>query len=195
VKGGGSLTALPIIETQAGDVSAYIPTNVISITDGQIFLESNLFNAGIRPAINVGISVSRVGGNAQIKSMKKVSGTLKLDQALYREMEAFSKFGGDLDAATKAVLDKGARNVEILKQNQYAPFSVEKQVAIIYLGTQGLLSAVPVRKVKEFEEHFLTEMENKLPEVLAEFKKGNLPEDGMKKMVDMAKGLMEAYKA
>ncbi len=195
VKGGGSLTALPIIETQAGDVSAYIPTNVISITDGQIFLESNLFNAGIRPAINVGISVSRVGGNAQIKSMKKVSGTLKLDQALYREMEAFSKFGGDLDAATKAVLDKGARNVEILKQGQYAPFSVEKQVAIIYLGTQGLLSAVPVRKVKEFEEHFLTEMENKLPEVLAEFKKGNLPEEGMKKMVEMAKGLMEAYKA
>jgi F-type H+-transporting ATPase subunit alpha len=195
VKGGGSLTALPIIETQAGDVSAYIPTNVISITDGQIFLESNLFNAGIRPAINVGISVSRVGGNAQIKSMKKVSGTLKLDQALYREMEAFSKFGGDLDAATKAILDKGARNVEILKQNQYAPFSVEKQVAIIYLGTQGLLSAVPVRKVKEFEEHFLTEMENKLPEVLAEFKKGNLPEDGMKKMVELAKGLMSVYKA
>jgi F-type H+-transporting ATPase subunit alpha len=143
----------------------------------------------------VGISVSRVGGNAQIKSMKKVSGTLKLDQALYREMEAFSKFGGDLDAATKAILDKGARNVEILKQNQYAPFSVEKQVAIIYLGTQGLLSAVPVRKVKEFEEHFLTEMENKLPEVLAEFKKGNLPEDGMKKMVELAKGLMGVYKA
>ena len=195
VKGGGSLTALPIIETQAGDVSAYIPTNVISITDGQIFLESNLFNAGIRPAINVGISVSRVGGNAQIKSMKKVSGTLKLDQALYREMEAFSKFGGDLDAATKSILDKGARNVEILKQNQYAPFSVENQVAIIYLGTQGLLSAVPVRKVKEFEEHFLTEMENKLPEVLAEFKKGNLPEDGMKKMVELAKGLMGVYKA
>jgi F-type H+-transporting ATPase subunit alpha len=133
VKGGGSLTALPIIETQAGDVSAYIPTNVISITDGQIFLESNLFNAGIRPAINVGISVSRVGGNAQIKSMKKVAGTLKLDQALYREMEAFSKFGGDLDASTKLVLDKGARNVEILKQAQYTPFPVEKQVAIIYL--------------------------------------------------------------
>lgn len=138
VKGGGSLTALPIIETQAGDVSAYIPTNVISITDGQIFLESNLFNAGIRPAINVGISVSRVGGNAQIKSMKKVAGTLKLDQALYRELEAFSKFGGDLDAATKSVIDKGARNVEILKQGQYQPVSVEKQVAIIYLGTQGL---------------------------------------------------------
>jgi F-type H+-transporting ATPase subunit alpha len=193
-KGGGSLTALPIIETQAGDVSAYIPTNVISITDGQIFLESNLFNAGIRPAINVGISVSRVGGNAQIKSMKKVAGTLKLDQALYREMEAFSKFGGDLDAATKAVLDKGARNVEILKQGQFQPFSVEKQVAIIYLGTQGLLSSVPVKQVKEFEDHLLMEMENKLPEVLSEFKKGNLPEDGLKKMVDLAKGLMTTYK-
>jgi F-type H+/Na+-transporting ATPase subunit alpha len=193
-KGGGSLTALPIIETQAGDVSAYIPTNVISITDGQIFLESNLFNAGIRPAINVGISVSRVGGNAQIKSMKKVAGTLKLDQALYREMEAFSKFGGDLDAATKAVLDKGARNVEILKQGQFQPYSVEKQVAIIYLGTQGLISSVPVRQVREFEEHFLLEMENKMPEVLAEFKKGNLPEDGLKKMVDLAKGLMTTYK-
>ena len=194
IKGGGSLTALPIIETQAGDVSAYIPTNVISITDGQIFLEGNLFNAGIRPAINVGISVSRVGGNAQIKSMKKVAGTLKLDQALYREMEAFSKFGGDLDAATKSVLDKGARNVEILKQAQYSPFSVEKQVAIIYLGTQGLLSSVPVKKVKEFEEHFLLEMENKMPELLVEFKKGNLPEDGLKKMVEMAKGLMAQYK-
>ncbi|NDC78240.1 MAG: F0F1 ATP synthase subunit alpha, partial [Chitinophagia bacterium] len=195
VKGGGSLTALPIIETQAGDVSAYIPTNVISITDGQIFLESNLFNSGIRPAINVGISVSRVGGNAQIKSMKKVAGTLKLDQALYREMEAFSKFGGDLDAATKAVLDKGARNVEILKQGQYAPLSVEKQVAIIYLGTQGLMGEVPVRRVREFEEHFLMEMDNKLPDVLAEFKKGNLPEDGLKRMVELAKGLMAAYKA
>jgi len=150
VKGGGSLTALPIIETQAGDVSAYIPTNVISITDGQIFLESDLFNQGIRPAINVGISVSRVGGNAQIKSMKKVSGTLKLDQALYRELEAFSKFGGDLDAATKNVIDKGARNVEILKQPQYTPFTVEKQVAIIYLGTQGLLKDVAVKNVKAF---------------------------------------------
>ncbi len=194
VKGGGSLTALPIIETQAGDVSAYIPTNVISITDGQIFLESNLFNAGIRPAINVGISVSRVGGNAQIKSMKKVSGTLKLDQALYRELEAFSKFGGDLDAATKSVIDKGARNVEILKQGQYQPASVEKQVAIIYLGTQGLLKDVPVKSVKEFEEHFLMEMENKLPEVLLEFKKGNLPEDGLKAMVELATGLMAQYK-
>mgnify|MGYP000333012744 FL=1 len=194
VKGGGSLTALPIIETQAGDVSAYIPTNVISITDGQIFLESNLFNAGIRPAINVGISVSRVGGNAQIKSMKKVSGTLKLDQALYRELEAFSKFGGDLDAATKSVIDKGARNVEILKQGQYQPASVEKQVAIIYLGTQGLLKDVAVRSVKDFEEHFLLEMENKLPHVLAEFKKGNLPEGGIKEMVALAQSIMPQYK-
>jgi F-type H+-transporting ATPase subunit alpha len=194
VKGGGSLTALPIIETQAGDVSAYIPTNVISITDGQIFLESNLFNAGIRPAINVGISVSRVGGNAQIKSMKKVSGTLKLDQALYRELEAFSKFGGDLDAATKSVIDKGARNVEVLKQGQYQPVSVEKQVAIIYLGTQGLLKDIPVRSVKEFEENFLIEMQHKLPEVLLEFKKGNLPEDGLKSMVALAQDLMKQYK-
>ena len=194
VKGGGSLTALPIIETQAGDVSAYIPTNVISITDGQIFLETNLFNAGIRPAINVGISVSRVGGNAQIKSMKKVAGTLKLDQALYREMEAFSKFGGDLDAATKNVLDKGARNVEILKQPQYSPFSVEKQVAIIYLGTNGLIKDVPVNRVKEFEDHYLMEMENKFPDVLAEFKKGNLPEEGIKKAVELAKQLIPQYK-
>ncbi len=194
VKGGGSLTALPIIETQAGDVSAYIPTNVISITDGQIFLEGNLFNAGIRPAINVGISVSRVGGNAQIKSMKKVAGTLKLDQALYREMEAFSKFGGDLDAATKVILDKGARNVEILKQPQYTPFAVEKQVAIIYLGTQGLLRQVAVKKVKEFEEHFLMEMDNKLPDVMAEFKKGNLPDDGVKKMVELANTIIPQYK-
>ena len=195
IKGGGSLTALPIIETQAGNVSAYIPTNVISITDGQIFLETNLFNSGIRPAINVGISVSRVGGNAQIKSMKKVAGTLKLDQALYREMEAFSKFGGDLDAATKLVLDKGARNVEILKQPQYAPVTVEKQVAIIYLGTQGLLRDVPVRRIKDFEEHFLMEMENKYPEIMSEFKKGNLPDDGVKKMVELANGLIPQYKA
>ena len=194
VKGGGSLTALPIIETQAGDVSAYIPTNVISITDGQIFLEGNLFNAGIRPAINVGISVSRVGGNAQIKSMKKVAGTLKLDQALYREMEAFSKFGGDLDATTKLVLDKGARNVEILKQPQYAPVAVEKQVAIIYLGTQGLLRNVRVNKVKAFEEHFLMEMDNKLPEVLAEFKKGNLSDESIKRTVQLANELIPQYK-
>jgi len=194
VKGGGSLTALPIIETQAGDVSAYIPTNVISITDGQIFLEGNLFNSGIRPAINVGISVSRVGGNAQIKSMKKVAGTLKLDQALYREMEAFSKFGGDLDPATKVVIDKGTRNVEILKQPQYSPYPVEKQVAIIYLGTQGLLRDVAVKNVKAFEEHFLMEMENKLPHVMAEFKKGNLPEDGVNQMVELAQGIIPAYK-
>lgn len=195
VKGGGSLTALPIIETQAGDVSAYIPTNVISITDGQIFLEANLFNAGIRPAINVGISVSRVGGNAQIKSMKKVSGTLKLDQALYREMEAFSKFGGDMDAATKNVLDKGARNVEILKQLQFSPYPVEKQVAIIYLGTNGLLIDVPVDRIKDFESAFLNEMEVQLPEVLAAFKQGQLPEDGIKKMVDLAQGLIPQFKS
>ena len=155
VKGGGSLTALPVIETQAGDVSAYIPTNVISITDGQIFLESNLFNAGVRPAINVGISVSRVGGSAQIKSMKKVAGTLKLDQAQYRELEAFSKFGSDLDAATMSVLAKGARNVEILKQREGDPYRVENQIAIIYAGTRGLLSNVPIDKVKEFEKSLL----------------------------------------
>jgi F-type H+/Na+-transporting ATPase subunit alpha len=155
VKGGGSLTALPIIETQAGDVSAYIPTNVISITDGQIFLESNLFNSGVRPAINVGISVSRVGGSAQIKSMKKVSGTLKLDQAQYRELEAFAKFGSDLDAATKAILDKGSKNVEILKQKEGDPFRVENQIAIIYAGTKGYLANVPVNKVKEFEIQYL----------------------------------------
>jgi F-type H+/Na+-transporting ATPase subunit alpha len=194
VKGGGSLTALPIIETQAGDVSAYIPTNVISITDGQIFLESNLFNAGIRPAINVGISVSRVGGSAQIKSMKKVAGTLKLDQALYREMEAFSKFGGDLDAATKSVLDKGARNVEILKQPQFSPFTVEKQVAIIYLGTNGLLNDVPTKNIKAFEDHFLTEMENKYPAILEEFKKGALEDNSLEKVVNLANSLKPQYK-
>ena len=156
VKGGGSLTALPIIETQAGDVSAYIPTNVISITDGQIFLESNLFNSGVRPAINVGISVSRVGGSAQIKSMKKVAGTLKLDQAQFRELEAFAKFGSDLDAATKAVLDKGARNVEILKQGEGEPFTVQDQIAIIFAGTKGLISKVPVNKVKAFEKELIS---------------------------------------
>ncbi|MFT5165279.1 MAG: F-type H+-transporting ATPase subunit alpha [Saprospiraceae bacterium] len=177
VKGGGSLTALPIIETQAGDVSAYIPTNVISITDGQIFLESNLFNAGVRPAINVGISVSRVGGNAQIKSMKKVAGTLKLDQAQYRELEAFSKFGSDLDAATTAILEKGKRNVEILKQAQYSPMSVEKQVAMIYLGSNGLLSKVPVEKVKDFENVFLTTLEQKNPEVLVSLRDGKLTDE------------------
>jgi F-type H+-transporting ATPase subunit alpha len=174
VKGGGSLTALPIIETQAGDVSAYIPTNVISITDGQIFLEANLFNSGVRPAINVGISVSRVGGNAQIKSMKKVAGTLKLDQAQYRELEAFSKFGSDLDAATKAVIDKGARNVEVLKQGQYAPVTVEKQTAIIYLGTKGLLRNVPINKVKDFEADFLNMLETQHKGILDSLKAGKL---------------------
>ncbi|MBK7232402.1 MAG: F0F1 ATP synthase subunit alpha [Saprospiraceae bacterium] len=189
VKGGGSLTALPIIETQAGDVSAYIPTNVISITDGQIFLESNLFNAGIRPAINVGISVSRVGGNAQIKSMKKVSGTLKLDQAQYRELEAFSKFGSDLDAATKAVLDKGKRNVEILKQPQYSPVSVEKQVAMIYMGTNNMLKDIPVEKVKEFENVVYTELDLKHPHVLENFRKGKLEEADLKVLKDLAGSL------
>ena len=194
VKGGGSLTALPIIETQAGDVSAYIPTNVISITDGQIFLESNLFNAGIRPAINVGISVSRVGGAAQIKSMKKVAGTLKLDQAQYRELEAFSKFGSDLDAATTAVLEKGKRNVEILKQPQYSPVAVEKQVAIIYLGTKGLLRYVPVNKVKDFEELFLHTLEQRHPEVLANFKAGKLEAADTKKVEDLAAELSKPYR-
>jgi len=166
VKGGGSLTALPIIETQAGDVSAYIPTNVISITDGQIFLESNLFNAGVRPAINVGISVSRVGGSAQIKPMKKVAGTLKLDQAQYRELEAFSKFGSDLDAATKSVLDRGSRNVEILKQAQYSPLRVDQQVAIIYLGSTGALTKLPIDRVREFEGKYLAYLEAKHKDVL-----------------------------
>jgi F-type H+-transporting ATPase subunit alpha len=194
VKGGGSLTALPIIETQAGDVSAYIPTNVISITDGQIFLESNLFNAGIRPAINVGISVSRVGGSAQIKSMKKVAGTLKLDQAQYRELEAFSKFGSDLDAATTAVLEKGKRNVEILKQPQYSPVSVEKQVAIIYLGTKGLLKDVPVEKVKEFEEMYLLKLEQLHPEVLKTFKSGKLTDEATSTVEKLAAELATQYK-
>ncbi len=194
IKGGGSLTALPIIETQAGDVSAYIPTNVISITDGQIFLETNLFNAGIRPAINVGISVSRVGGNAQIKSMKKVSSTLKLDQAAYRELEAFSKFGSDLDAATAAVLEKGKRNVEVLKQPQYSPVSVEKQVAIIYLGTKGLLKDVPVNKVQEFEQIFLTTLEQRHPEVLETFKAGKLTDEATQALEKLAGELSSQYK-
>ena len=172
VKGGGSLTALPIIETQAGDVSAYIPTNVISITDGQIFLESNLFLSGIRPAINVGISVSRVGGSAQIKSMKKVSGTLKLDQAQFRELEAFAKFGSDLDDATKAILDKGARNVEILKQNQNSPLPVEEQVAMVYVGTKDLLKSVPVNKVREFEGEYLSYLKAKHADTLESLKNG-----------------------
>jgi F-type H+/Na+-transporting ATPase subunit alpha len=194
VKGGGSLTALPIIETQAGDVSAYIPTNVISITDGQIFLEANLFNAGVRPAINVGISVSRVGGNAQIKSMKKIAGTLKLDMAQYRELEAFSKFGSDLDPATVTVLEKGKRLVEILKQPQYAPSSVEKQVAIIYLGTKGLLRNVPVEKIKEFEHVFLTEMERRHAGILDNFRKGKLDDADLKQMETLAGELTMQYK-
>jgi F-type H+/Na+-transporting ATPase subunit alpha len=172
IKGGGSLTALPIIETQAGDVSAYIPTNVISITDGQIFLDNNLFNSGVRPAINVGISVSRVGSNAQVKSMKKVAGTLKLDQAQYRELEAFSKFGSDLDSATLAVLDKGGKNVEILKQGLHSPLPVEKQIAIIYCGTKGLLKSIPISKVKDFETEFLQYIELKYIEILQKLKEG-----------------------
>jgi len=185
VKGGGSLTALPIIETQAGDVSAYIPTNVISITDGQIFLETNLFNSGVRPAINVGISVSRVGGSAQIKSMKKVSGTLKLDQAQFRELEAFAKFGSDLDAATQLTIDRGRRNQEILKQGQFAPVAVEEQVAIIYASTKGLMDNVPVEKAKEFETEFLTVLRNSHADALASLKAGKLDDaaiDALKKV-------------
>jgi F-type H+/Na+-transporting ATPase subunit alpha len=194
VKGGGSLTALPIIETQAGDVSAYIPTNVISITDGQIFLESNLFNAGIRPAINVGISVSRVGGNAQIKSMKKVAGTLKLDQAQYRELEAFSKFGSDLDAATKSILDKGARNTEILKQGQFSPYPVEHQIAIIHLGTKNLLRNVPVNKVNEFEKEFLLVMEQKNKSTLNALKAGQYSDEIIKTINQTAEELLAKYR-
>ena len=194
VRGGGSLTALPIIETQAGDVSAYIPTNVISITDGQIFLESDLFNSGVRPGINVGVSVSRVGGNAQIKSMKKVAGTLKLDQAQYRELEAFSKFGSDLDAATMAVLDKGAKNVEILKQGQYSPMPVEKQIAILYCGTKGLLEDVPVEKIKTFEKDFLDRMEMQHEEVLKMLKAGELNEDATKTIESVAAEVASKYK-
>ncbi len=193
VKGGGSLTALPIIETQAGDVSAYIPTNVISITDGQIFLEGDLFNAGIRPAINVGISVSRVGGNAQIKSMKKVAGTLKLDQAQYRELEAFAKFGSDLDAATKSVLDKGARNVEILKQKEGDPYPVEKQIAIIYVGTKGLMQRVPINKVKEFEKDYLTVLEGKHSDVLVALKAGKYTDEITDTLTKVAKEVADKY--
>jgi len=174
IKGGGSLTALPIIETQAGDISAYIPTNVISITDGQIFLESGLFNSGIRPAINVGISVSRVGGEAQVKAMKKVAGSLKLDQAQYRELETFSKFGCDLDSATLNVLGKGARNVEILKQNLHNPYSVEEQIAILFCGTRGLLFEVPVKKIREFESAFLEYVKIKYPEMMDELRNGQI---------------------
>lgn len=195
VKGGGSITALPIIETQAGDVSAYIPTNVISITDGQIFLESNLFNSGIRPAINVGISVSRVGGSAQIKSMKKVAGTLKLDQAQYRELEAFSKFGAEIDPATKSILDKGAKNVEILKQGRYSPRPTEHQVAIIYCGTKGLLADVPTDKVSEFEKRYLELLELKHKEtVLNPLKAGVINDEITNILTEEAKLLANQYK-
>lgn len=194
VKGGGSLTALPIIETQAGDVSAYIPTNVISITDGQIFLDGDLFNSGVRPAINVGISVSRVGGNAQIKSMKKVAGTLKLDQAQFRELEAFAKFGSDLDAVTLNVIEKGKRNVEILKQAQNDPFTVEDQVAIIYAGSKNLLRDVPVEKVKEFERDFLEFLKAKHSNILAELKAGKLTDEVTDVLTVVAKELSAKYK-
>jgi len=193
VKGGGSLTSLPIIETQAGDVSAYIPTNVISITDGQIFLESDLFNSGVRPAINVGISVSRVGGSAQIKSMKKVAGTLKLDQAQFRELEAFAKFGSDLDAATLNVIEKGRRNVEILKQAQNDPFTVEDQVAIIYAGSKNLLRNIPVDKVKSFETAFLSNLKKNNKKVLSELKLGLLNEDLLETLKKVAEETSKSF--
>ena len=195
VKGGGSLTALPIIETQAGDVSAYIPTNVISITDGQIFLDGDLFNSGVRPAINVGISVSRVGGSAQIKSMKKISGTLKLDQAQFRELEAFAKFGSDLDAATKAVIDKGQRNVEILKQGQYSPLRVEEQAAIIFCGTNGLLMDVPTNKIKEFETEFIAFLHQKHQDVLDQLGAGKLTDQIKDTLKAVTADLSKKYSA
>ena len=194
VKGGGSLTALPIIETQEGDVSAYIPTNVISITDGQIFLESNLFNSGIRPAIDIGISVSRVGGSAQIKSMKKIAGTLKLDQAAFRELEAFSKFGSDLDAATKLVIDRGKVNQEILKQAQYSPLRVEEQVAIIYCSSNGFFDGVELSKISRLEEEFLQFVNSKCKKVLEELSKGVLNDKSLKILEDTAKNLAKNYK-
>src|SRR6187401_1219314 len=193
VKGVGSLTALPIIETQAGDVSAYIPTNVISITDGQIFLEGNLFNAGIRPAINVGISVSRVGGSAQIKSMKKVAGTLKLDQAQFRELEAFAKFGSDLDAATKLTIDRGRKNQEILKQREGDPYPVEKQIAIIYVGTKGLIQRVPVNKVKAFETEYLNYLRATHRDVLSNLRAGEFKDEVIKTIEGLAKELADKY--
>ncbi|MBD3903966.1 F0F1 ATP synthase subunit alpha [Chryseobacterium sp. Ch-15] len=193
VKGGGSLTALPIIETQAGDVSAYIPTNVISITDGQIFLESDLFNSGVRPAINVGISVSRVGGNAQIKSMKKVSGTLKLDQAQYKELEAFAKFGSDLDASTLAVISKGERNVELLKQPVNSPLPVDSQVAMIYAGTENLMRNVPIKKVKEFQHEYIEFLRSKHPETMAALKSGKFDNDITGVLKQVATDLASKY--
>ena len=193
-KGGGSLTALPIIETQAGDVSAYIPTNVISITDGQIFLETALFNRGIRPAINVGISVSRVGGNAQIKSMKKVAGTLKIDQAQFRELESFTKFGGDIDPVTARVIDKGRKNERLLIQPQYSPMKVEDEVAVIYCGTRGLLENVPLDKVAEFEKNFLQLVNTKYPEVMEAIRAGKLDDDVTSKLSDAAAEISASYK-
>ena len=193
VKGGGSLTALPIIETQAGDVSAYIPTNVISITDGQIFLESDLFNSGVRPAINVGISVSRVGGNAQIKSMKKVSGTWKLDQAQYKELEAFAKFGSDLDAATLAVISKGEKNVEILKQPVNSPLPVEDQVAMIYAGTENLLKDIPVAKVRAFQKDYVDTLKSVHPEVMSALKAGKIDKDLTDVLKQVATELVAKY--
>jgi len=194
IKGGGSLTALPIIETMDGDVSAYIPTNVISITDGQIFLESNLFNAGIRPAINVGISVSRVGGNAQIKAMKKVAGTLKIAQAEFRELEAFSKFSSDLDPATKAVLEKGVRNLEILKQHQFSPMKVEKQIAILYCGTKGLLMNVPRNLILDFEIEFLEVMDAKHRDTLDVLKQGIIGDNESLVLEKVASEVAAKYK-
>ena len=194
VKGGGSLTALPIIETQAGDVSAYIPTNVISITDGQIFLESDLFNSGVRPAINVGISVSRVGGSAQIKSMKKIAGTLKLDQAQFRELEAFAKFGSDLDSATLNVIEKGQRNVEILKQSQNDPFKVEDQIAIIYAGTKNLLKEVPVDRIKDFEEAYIKELNKSHKKVLKSLKEGVLNDSVLKTLDELCLKISNQFK-
>ena len=193
VKGGGSLTALPIIETQAGDVAAYIPTNVISITDGQIFLETNLFNSGIRPAINVGISVSRVGGNAQIKGMKKIAGTLKIDQAQYRELEAFSKFGSDLDPATIAILEKGKRNVEILKQGLHQPLPVEEQIAIIYCGTHNLLKNVPVNRIHDFETEYLNLLSEKYPDILQTIQTGQFPDEVANKLEEIVAKLVKRY--
>jgi F-type H+-transporting ATPase subunit alpha len=193
VKGGGSLTALPIIETQANDVSAYIPTNVISITDGQIFLETNLFNSGIRPAINVGISVSRVGGSAQIKSMKKVAGTLKLDQAQFRELEAFAKFGSDLDASTKLTIERGRRNLEILKQPQYAPVPVEEQVAIIYVSTKGYIDKVSVSKVRDFEKEFIGLLKVQHKAILENFRAGKLEDADLETVKNIALQLAAKY--
>lgn len=193
VKGGGSLTALPIIETQAGDVSAYIPTNVISITDGQIFLETSLFNAGIRPAINTGISVSRVGGNAQIKSMKKIAGTLRLDQAQYRELESFSKFGSDLDQATTNVLNKGARNVEILKQPQYTPYKVEDQIAIIFCGVKALLQNVPLNRIRNFEQDYLHTLQETKAGLLAEIRSGKMDDKIMAELEEVCREVAKKY--